>query len=67
MRQHHPVQPRRATGFGFEEVIRDPDYTRFMAWYRRSSLLAPGRAAVVDVFSRPYAVEAGIEPLEQAA
>jgi hypothetical protein len=53
---YHPVQP----GFGFEHVMRNPRHGRFMAWYRRYGLLE-GRAAVADVFSQPYAVEAGID------
>jgi hypothetical protein len=63
-RQHK--QPRAtSTGFGFEEIMRDPDYTRFETWYARYSFFAAG-PVVSDVFSRPYAVEAGID-LDEAA
>jgi hypothetical protein len=61
---HHPAEPK--AGFGFEQIMRHPDRARFMDWYRRSSVLAP-RPAVADSFSHPYAVEAGIEALDQAA
>ena len=37
-----------------------------MDWYRGCSHLVP-RAAVADTFSQPYADEAGIEALDQAA
>jgi hypothetical protein len=63
---HHPVEPPAAPGFGFEQVMRRRDRGRVMDWYRGCSHLVP-RAAVADTFSQPYAVEAGIEALDQAA
>jgi hypothetical protein len=62
----HPVEPAAAPAFGFEQVMRRPDHGRFMDWYRRSSFFAP-RPSVADSFSQPYAVEAGLEALDQAA
>ena len=33
--------PATKTGFGFEEIMRNPDYSRFMNWYARFSFFAP--------------------------
>jgi hypothetical protein len=63
---YHPAEPQAGTGFGFEDVMRHPDRTRFMDWHRWSSFFA-SRPAVADTFTQPYAVEAGIEPFDQAA
>jgi hypothetical protein len=42
----HPAAPApvSGSGFGFDAIMRSPDYTRFAAWYARSSHFAPGRA-----------------------
>jgi len=33
---------KTSTGFGFTEIMRKADRTRFPDWYARMSLLAPG-------------------------
>jgi hypothetical protein len=68
-----PAAPLAAasTGFGFDEIMRSPDYTRFPTWYARSSYLAPGRGPAVEAAARA-AGTAGIKAapcfdLEEAA
>ena len=41
----HPVQPAPVSKnrFGFDEIMRHPDHTRFPTWYARFSRLAPER------------------------
>ena len=34
-----------ATGFGFDEIIRNADHTRFPRWYAQFNRLAPGHRA----------------------
>jgi len=43
--QSHTSASSAKTGFGFEAIMRNPDYTRFTAWYARFSLLAPSSSA----------------------
>jgi hypothetical protein len=57
--QYHCVAATPKTGFGFEEIMRDPDYTRFMNWYARSSFFAAGRrASTATAAARPALVKA---------
>jgi hypothetical protein len=37
--------PDRQTGFGFAEIMRRADHTRFPDWYARTSRLAAKQAA----------------------
>lgn len=46
--QHTRLVPSSTTGFGFEEIMRNPDYSRFTNWYARSSLYAKSRQASSD-------------------
>ena len=46
--EYPPLAPATKTGFGFEEIMRNPDYSRFMNWYARFSFFAPGRLASTD-------------------
>ena len=47
--QHHPIAsaPVSKTGFGFDEIMRNPDYTHFMSWYAQFSYIAPLRQAAI--------------------
>jgi hypothetical protein len=38
--------PVSKTGFGFDQIMRKPDYSRFPAWYATFSRLAPQQAPV---------------------
>lgn len=43
-KQYRPAPPAaRPTGFGFEDILRNPDHERFMAWYAQFSHFDPGR------------------------
>jgi hypothetical protein len=36
------------TGYGFDQIMRSADHTRFPDWYARSSLLAPNRQPAAE-------------------
>jgi hypothetical protein len=57
--RYHFVATERGTGFGFENIMARPDYTRFRRWYDRSSFFAaPDRAELEAMFSQPERKEA---------
>ena len=39
--EHPPLAPTTKTGFGFEEIMRNPDYSRFMQLVCPVQLLRP--------------------------
>jgi hypothetical protein len=59
--RYHPVAPGSSpravpsTGFGFDAIMANPDYTRFLDWWDANNRLAPNRAEVEAVFSAPAA------------
>jgi hypothetical protein len=46
--EHSPLSPTTKTGFGFEEIMRNPDYSRFTDWYARFSFFAQGNPTSSD-------------------
>jgi hypothetical protein len=38
-----PLAPGTRAGFGFEEIMRRPDHSRFIDWYARFSFFAASR------------------------
>jgi hypothetical protein len=62
--KHHPVTPAAKSGFGFEEIMGDPDYTRFMDWYGQFSLLASGGQATAAAATAQMAHAQPVEPTE---
>ena len=56
--QHYPIAsaPVSKTGFGFDEIMRNPDYTHFMRWYAQFSYLAPPRQPAIST-AAPQATE----------
>ena len=61
-----PMQPVASapvskTGFGFDEIMRNPDYTRFMSWYAQFSYLAPPCQAAITTAAQ------AMEAAKQAA
>jgi hypothetical protein len=53
------------SGFGFDEIMRDPDYTRFMTWYAKFSLL-PHDSNSNGMIAKP-ARPSEVDELPQAA
>jgi hypothetical protein len=55
----HPVAPGplsktvSKTSFGFDAIMENPDYSRFLDWYHANSHFSPRRAEVMAVFSEP--------------
>jgi hypothetical protein len=55
----HPVAPGPVsksvskTGFGFDAIMENPDYGRFLDWYHANSHFSPRRDEVMAVFSEP--------------
>lgn len=60
--RYHPVPgsaPWRRATFGFDHVMRDPDYAQFPAWYEATRLIPVlGRPDVEHLFSQPEIREA---------
>ena len=62
-----PLAPATKTGFGFEEIMRNPDYSRFMNWYARFSFFAPSRPASTDTAAAQAALVKADAALGRAA
>ena len=60
--KYHPVAPVSDNSFGFEEIMRNPDYTRFMNWYAQFSYFARGRQTAIAVGARAAEAAAAARP-----
>ena len=49
---HASISAGAKAGFGFDEIMRDPDCSRFPTWYTQFSYLAPGRQAAIAAVDR---------------